>query len=161
MILPGSELMPMIRAALERGQRVRLTVNGGSMLPFIHNDDTVELEALRTPPRVGEIVLAQGTNGHYVVHRVIQGEGESFYLRGDAQTNREGPLTCEDIIGKVIHSERCGKVRNHARGIWRILGQIWVSIHPVGFYLFRMYLEFRRVGGKALRRLQQWRFFRH
>ncbi|MBU1050863.1 GNAT family N-acetyltransferase [Candidatus Bipolaricaulota bacterium] len=177
MILPGSELMPLIRAALERGQRVRMTVNGASMLPFIHNDDTVELEPLTSSLRLGDIVLAQNTCGCYVVHRValVKATGlpklaklrksspqrdEQFYLRGDAQTCKEGPLAPENIFGKVLYSEHHGKIRDHTRGIWHILGRGWVSIYPVGFYLFQSYLRLRRLGGKSLRRLQRGRVFR-
>jgi ribosomal protein S18 acetylase RimI-like enzyme len=160
MILPSSELMPVIRAALKRGQRVRMTVNGSSMLPFIRNDDTVELEPLTIPPRVGEIVLAQNTCGCYVVHRVIRIKGDNFYLRGDAQTCFEGPLEIEKIFGKVIQSEHQGQIRKHSRGIWHILGRIWLYTHPIGFYLFQSYLRLRRMGGKALRRLQRGRVFR-
>jgi len=88
MILPSSELMPVIRAALERGQSVRMTVNGSSMIPFIRNDDTVELEPLTIPLRVGDIVLAQNGGGGYVVHRVIRvKDGNFFYLRGFAKSD--------------------------------------------------------------------------
>lgn len=177
MILPGSELMPLIRAALVRNQRVRMTVNGSSMLPFIHNDDTVELEPLTVPPRVGEIVLAQNTCGCYVIHRVAcvkatrlpkfaklrkpsPQKDVQFYLRGDAQTCKEGPLAPDNIFGKVLYSEHHGKIRHHSRGVWHILGRVWVSIHPVGFYLFQSYLKLRRLGAKSLRRLQRGRVFR-
>ena len=154
MILPSSKLMPVILAALKRGQRVRMTVNGSSMLPFIHNDDTVELEPLRAPPQVGEIVLAQGLEEQYVIHRVVCAKGGSFYLRGDAQTNREGPLASKNLFGKVIQSERKGQIRIHSRGIWHILGRIWLYTHPIGFYLFQSYLKLRRMGGKVLRWLR-------
>ena len=133
MNLSSGELMPIIRSALERGQRVRMTVNGSSMVPFIHDNDTVELEPLCSLPRFGDIVLALGANGHYVAHRVVQVKGEGIYLRGDAQTHCEGPLMFENILGKVIQSEHHGKIRCHTRGFWRILGQIWGSTHPVGF----------------------------
>jgi len=145
--------MPVIRAALERGQRVRMTANGSSMLPFIHDGDIVELEPISASPKIGDIVLAQNPGGGYVVHRVVRARGESFYLRGDAQTCSEGPLAPENMLGKVIQSEHRGRVRNHARGIWRILGLAWVKIHPAGFYLFRLFLKFWCFGGKVLRRL--------
>lgn len=160
MILPSSELMPVVRAALERGQRVRMTVNGSSMSPFIYNNDIVELEPISASPQVGDIVLAHNAGGCYIVHRVVRARGESFYLRGDAQTYCEGPLAPENIFGRVIQSEGQGKVRGHTSGVWRIVGRIWVYTHPVGFYLFQNYLKLQRIAGKVLRRLQRWRVFR-
>jgi len=35
-------------------------------------------------------------------HRVVRLEGETLYLRGDAQTHSDGPLAPENILGKVI-----------------------------------------------------------
>lgn len=152
MILPSSELMPVIRAALKRGQHVRMTVNGSSMLPFIHDNDIVELEPLSAPLQVGDIVLAQNTGGCYVVHRVIRAKS-GIYLRGDAQKCSEGPLAPENILGKALQSERRNRIRDHAHGIWRALGLLWVYTHPSGFYFFQSYLKLRRMGGKALRQL--------
>ena len=50
MILSASELMPVIRASLERGQSVRMTVNGASMFPFIRDRAEVELGPVRPRP---------------------------------------------------------------------------------------------------------------
>ena len=58
MNVPARELMPVVGAALERGQRVRMTVAGGSMLPFLRGGDEVELERA-SPIRLGDIVLAR------------------------------------------------------------------------------------------------------
>ena len=63
-VLPGRELMPVIRAALERGQGVRMTANGSSMLPFIHDGETVELMPPRSSLIRGDIVLAQSAEDY-------------------------------------------------------------------------------------------------
>ncbi len=93
--------MPVIVAALERGQRVRLTVNGGSMTPYICDGDVVELEPIRTPLEPGDVVLAQSAAGHYVIHRIISIEGEGVWLRGDAQEQCEGPFPCQAVMGRA------------------------------------------------------------
>jgi len=160
MILPSRELMPLIRAALKRGQRVRMTVNGSSMFPFIYNNDSVELAPISAPPQVGDILLAQNTGGCYLVHRVIRVKGENFYLRGNFQRDSEGPFNLEHIFGKVIQSDHRGQLRNHPDWNWHILGLIWVYTHPVGFFLFQLMLKLRRMGGKVLRCLQKGRVFR-
>ena len=75
MILPSRELMPIVRAALERGQRVRMTVTGGSMFPFLRDGDVVELEPALTL-RLGDMVLVQTDSSdvieRYVLHRIVR-----------------------------------------------------------------------------------------
>lgn len=49
MNVSAHHLMPVIRSALARGQRVNMTVTGCSMMPFIYNGDEVELESVPKP----------------------------------------------------------------------------------------------------------------
>ena len=138
MNVPSRELLPIVRAALERGQHVLMTANGSSMLPFIHDGDTIELESLRAAPQIGDILLVEGVVGHYVVHRVIRVKGDAFLLRGDAQTQTEGPYTRSRALGKVIASYRGGRARVHRGGRWRLAGLVWLHSAPLGNYLFRL-----------------------
>ena len=70
MIVHARELMPVILAALQRGQHVRLTATGGSMRPFLHNGDVVELEPLDSLPVIGNVVLVRcgSDRERYVLH---------------------------------------------------------------------------------------------
>lgn len=92
--------MSVIRAVLERGQHVRMTANGSSMLPFIHNGDVVELEPIRSSLTIGDIVLTQISAERYVLHRIVQVKEDIFFLRSDAQEHSEGPLTLCNVLGK-------------------------------------------------------------
>ena len=159
MILPSRELMPIVRAALERGQRVRITANGSSMLPFIRDGDVVELEAIRSLPTLGDMVLVRcpGSVERYVLHRVVRIRGHEFLLRGDAQQSCEGPFRQNDVLGKVIVSYRNGRVRAHERGAWRLAGLVWIRCTPLGLWLLRLA---NRIRGMALRRLQRIPTFR-
>jgi hypothetical protein len=150
MIVPSRELMPVIRAALERGQHVRMTVTGGSMWPFIRDGDIVELEPLSTSPAQGDIVLAQPSAEHYVVHRVVRVQGESVWLRGDAQRHCEGPVQPHDILGRITRSHHHGRPRALDHGAWRFAGLMWVHCTPLGLWLSRLASG---IGTRALRRL--------
>lgn len=144
MELPGSELMPIICAALERGQHVSMQADGASMLPFIHSGDMIELEPLNGSPRKADIVLAKGSDGKFVVHRVVRVCGEECYLRGDAQDRRDGPIALKDLRGRVALSHHRGRVRRHGRGIWHFAGRIWALTGPLGLSVLRMALGLRR-----------------
>ncbi|WPD24687.1 MAG: S26 family signal peptidase [Candidatus Electrothrix scaldis] len=153
MILPARELMPLIHAALKRGQHVRMTVNGSSMMPFLHDSDTVELKPARQL-RLGDMVLVQSEE-RYVLHRIISINGASFFIRGDAQSWSEGPFTKENVLGRVTTAWRKDCKRIFERGFWRLAGLLWLHTNPLGFYLYRGTLTLRRFQRGAYRRFQR------
>lgn len=145
MILPARELMPVVRAALERGQRVRMTVNGGSMIPFLFDSDTVELEPARKL-RLGDMVLVRTETERYVLHRIVRMDGATFFLRGDAQSWSEGPFTAKAVLGCVTIAWRKGRLRNLEHSLWRLAGSVWLRTSPLGFFLLKGVLFLRRLG---------------
>ncbi len=148
MIISARELMPLIRAALARNQRVRLTATGSSMFPFIRGGDVVELEPLHHPPVAGDLILAQRPSGpegeRYVLHRVVRVKGEAFYLRGDAQPDCEGPFTRKDILGRATRLYRRDRMRRLDQGLWRCLGLAWNRCAPLNLWIFQLTRRLQR-----------------
>lgn len=120
----------MIRSALERGQRVRMTCTGLSMRPFIRDGDTVELEPPDSPVVVGDIVLVQSLSGYCVLHRVVRLAEGSFFLAGDAQEGRDGPFDRNALVGRAVRVFRRRRAIILDRGLWRLVGQIWLRCGP-------------------------------
>jgi len=52
-------LGPLLDELIRDGKRVRLTVSGSSMFPFIRNGDVVEIAGLESKVRVGDILLVR------------------------------------------------------------------------------------------------------
>ncbi len=146
MMLSGKEFMPVVEAALSRKQPVRMTVRGNSMVPFIHNGETVELEPFSGRPRLGDILLARYREGGYIMHRVVRNGFRGVLLRGDARWHFEceGPLEESDIIGNAVRSWHKGRIRDHRQGAWRAAGIFWSLTCPVGIALYRM-LRFAKI----------------
>jgi hypothetical protein len=151
MFVPDRELIPLIRDAFERGQRVRLTGTGRSMRPFINSGDVVEFESIHSLPRFGDIVQVQYSGKRCILHRVVRLDGRTFLLRGDALARNEGPFTRRDLLGRVVRTYRNGRARALDRGAWRFAGCVWVACAPYGLLLLRLTAGIRRIGGKALR----------
>ena len=150
MILSSRELMPVIRAALERGQHVRMTVNGSSMLPFLYDNDVIELESVLAP-RLGDMVLVQidtySETERYVLHRIVHMiEGGTFFIRGDSQRHCEGPFAREAVIGRVATVWRNERACALNRCPWRLVGLMWVWTCPLGFFLLELMLFLRKKG---------------
>ena len=145
MIVHAHELMPIICSALQRGQHVRLTATGGSMLPFMHNGDMVELEPLDSLPAIGDVVLVRcgSDSERYVLHRLVGVKGEKLFIRGDAQEHCEGPFTQGDVLGRVTKSYSNGRVRRLDSGLWRFAGLAWHLFIPLSVWLLRLTIHFR------------------
>jgi len=145
MFVTTRELMPIVRAALQRGQQVRLTVTGGSMRPFIHRGAAVELEPLKSLPARGDVLLVQCGAGseRYVLHRLVRVERGQLFIRGDAQRSCEGPFTQADVLGRVTKVHSNGRVRRFDSGLWRYAGLAWHLCVPVSFWLLWLSVQLR------------------
>ena len=144
------ELMPLVKGALKHSQKVRLTVSGSSMIPFIYNGDIVELESIKTL-RLGDIVLAEPKEGHYVIHRIVKVGKESLWLQGDAQTKSEGPILTKSALGKVTTVSHDGRIRCLEEGLWRVGGVIWAATRPAGAFLLSYLGLLRRIFRRFLK----------
>ena len=78
--------MPQVDAAmtaslsnelLARGQAVQFVARGQSMWPFIMDGDTVRVEPLVHPPRIGDVVLLERTETG-PLHRIVAGPRQGF-----------------------------------------------------------------------------------
>ncbi len=148
MLVSARELMPLVLAALENDQHVRMTVTGSSMYPFIRGGDVVELEPVYSRPVPGDVVLAQRASmpedARYVVHRIVRTEGGLFFLRGDSQKDCEGPFERRDILGRAVLVFRKERVYRLDNSIWRRAGFAWNRCAPLNLWLFQLTRPFQR-----------------
>lgn len=102
-LVKAEDLFPYVKELLKQEVRVRITVTGMSMYPFLRgNKDSVELvQTCFKDIKLGDIVLIRRDNGDYILHRVIKKDSSSFYIMGDAQKWMEGPLFPEQLQAKV------------------------------------------------------------
>ncbi len=135
MIISSEELFESVRAAAADGETVTLTVNSGSMRPFLDAGDRVTLSA-STVYKPGDIVLAkceategsptvggspggQGSPGGdgegspegarcrtCVLHTVLRHEGETLILAGTANIYQRERARVADVAARVVSVER-------------------------------------------------------
>lgn len=69
---------------LERDGKVITHVVGYSMLPLLHNRESIVIveKVDRVPPKKGDVVLYK-TSGTYILHRVMQIRQDEYLIRGD------------------------------------------------------------------------------
>ena len=137
--LPNDEWLGEVSQMLREGKFYPIYVKGYSMRPFIeHTRDRVFLEKHDTY-NVGDAVLAQIEPGHYVLHRIIEKEGESLTLQGDG--NVKGVEHCkeQDVSGVVTQYIRPNRIipADDPKLVRRI--RLWRKLRPIRRYLLFIY----------------------
>lgn len=134
-IIANSIIFSDVARLIAEGRSVRIAVKGNSMRPFIFHGESVELHPF-TVVEVGDIVVAQNTPDHYVLHRIIAIEGEFVTLQGDGNLEITEECLAKNIIAKVHSVERrSGRVVDLRTPSQRRWGVIWRWLHPVRRYL--------------------------
>lgn len=114
-----------VSADLSAGRSVSFKVKGNSMFPFLRNCKDIVFVSPVNQPIVKKDVVLFYHKGRYVLHRVINIEGNSYTIQGDGVYASREYCTGEDIIGVVTHIARGGG-----------------EIVPLNGFLYRMYSNF-------------------
>ena len=129
--------LPQVVALIAEGHTVTLPLRGRSMRPFLEDGrDKALLEAVKETPCVGDAVLAEIWPGHFVLHRIVDIDGQRVTMRGDGNLGTE---TCrlEDVRAKATAFFRKGRSkpdRTDGRK-WRIYSWWWTRLLPIRRYL--------------------------
>ena len=83
MEVPNAVLLGQVKEAIREGHTATINVKGYSMRPFLeHCRDKVRLASF-TDLKVGDAVLAEFSPDKYVLHRIIEIDGDVVVMMGD------------------------------------------------------------------------------
>lgn len=117
---------------------VTICLEGDSMRPLIRRGkDHVTIYPLMRPLRIGDVVLFRGGPKRYVVHRVWKLREGRVCTLGDNCWKPDGWMPLENVWGLVVRAERNGRVIRLDTRLARILGRIWMFLHPVRIFYRR------------------------
>ena len=85
----NAELIPEIIQLLNEGHTITLKLKGYSMRPFLESNRDKALITKAINIKKGDAVLAEISEGFYVLHRVIKIHGDDVTLRGDGNLTNE------------------------------------------------------------------------
>lgn len=129
--LPNEHFLPLVSESLAKGLTATIWVRGYSMRPFIeHERDRVKLTA-QDEYHIGDAVLAQIAPGHYVLHRIIDMQGERVTLQGDGNIRGVEHCTRGDICGVVVEYIRPGRTIPASDPSLRRSIRLWRRLRPV------------------------------
>lgn len=140
-VVSSHDLFPIICEELHNGNKVKFTVSGTSMLPWISNDrDQVLLKSLdHNALQLGDIILFQDKRGEYILHRIYKKETEGFRTIGDGCLYEDGLVLPDKILGVVDKIYRKGKEIDCNSFFWSLIFLIWRHLLPIRKYLLNLY----------------------
>lgn len=133
---------------LQQGQtNVTVPVTGSSMVPFLHNGDTVYLNAPPEKLRKGDVVLYTRNNGDYVLHRIwkVNRDG-SMIMVGDAQQFLETVPSRKRICGIAVAALHKNKRISPRCFHWWFYRHVWLWLLPWRYRLMATRSKKRPLG---------------
>ncbi len=107
-----------------------LTVYGTSMLPLIHEGDSISI-CSKDGYCVGDIIVFIYRQDRVIVHRLLKIQGDRYFCKGDNSFELE-EITSEHIIGAVTLENDPHKTSEFVRASYRI-NRIFVGFeHDIG-----------------------------
>ncbi|MBI5101212.1 MAG: signal peptidase I [Nitrospirae bacterium] len=107
----NTEVTAFFGEILKSGLSLRVRVTGRSMAPFLKGGEVVTIkQAAASDLRRGDLILFDSPHGVQVLHRLVRkkrGAGGShiYQTRGDALRTLDGPITSNEILGRVCSIE--------------------------------------------------------
>ncbi|MCD8129713.1 MAG: hypothetical protein LUE16_00285 [Lachnospiraceae bacterium] len=122
-----------IAKLLSEGKAVQISPRGYSMYPLFipGRDEAVIVPADPGKLRPGDVVLYRREGGMLVLHRLRRRRAEGLYFAGDNQTQVEGPLKPEQVIGVLAAFVRKGRRVSVRNPVYRLLSFVWMELMPV------------------------------
>ena len=130
--------IPILKESVKNGGDVCLRVTGGSMRPFLNSEGDCVILSRADDLKRGDIVFFVRENGQCVLHRIIKIKGGAFFLTGDAQTYKEGPVNRERILAKAAGAVRRGKNIGEKSAVWLFFKHIWIYTIKFRPFLFKL-----------------------
>ena len=138
--LNTNDVIAGVITALETVQRVVLPVRGYSMLPFIVGDvDSVELVKTKSV-KVGDVILAWINGCRYVVHRVINVDGDDVQLMGDGNLGGDEHCKMSDVVARADYVISPNGRRAYLYSPGRVrASRFWWKIKPLRRWILAIY----------------------
>ena len=137
--IPNDILLSHVRQLIEEGHTVTIRVKGVSMRPFLEGGRDSVVLAAATTLKKGDVVLAEYRPGKYVLHRIIQIEGNTLTLMGDGNLKETEKCCTDNIAGVAVALIRKGRKIDCGSRKWKNHSMIWLALHPVRRYLLAIY----------------------
>ncbi|MDG0889485.1 S24/S26 family peptidase [Paracholeplasma manati] len=123
-IIDNDTFFEVVKAELAHNKTVSFKVKGQSMWPFYHDGLTTVLVSSATSLKKYDVVLAN-YQGKVILHRIIQIQGDSITLRGDA-TFRKEVVSRSEVFARVVEHQTKKTIPSNQI---RYRFKVWLWVH--------------------------------
>ncbi len=134
--MPNATFLPEVIKIIEAGHTVTLPLRGYSMRPFLEDGRDKALLTKAKKAKVGDVVLAEISEGNFVLHRIVNIYDDAATLRGDGNLGVEY-CHLDDIKATAVGFYRKNKITaDYTNGTkWLIYSWLWTRLYPIRRYL--------------------------
>lgn len=112
---------------IAEGHTVTLRVRGNSMRPFLESSRDQVLLAPFSTVNVGDVVLAEISPGHFVLHRVIARNGDRLVLKGDGNPVQTEKCFVKNVAAVARGFYRRNKFFSTQGKSWQAYSLVWMN----------------------------------
>ena len=153
--LKKEDFASITQKVLDGGRVLRFRAKGGSMSPFIHNGDVVEVIPIKGKINLGDVVLYRFPDGNPVIHRVIRRNKKSIITKGDSVPSPDQAVLSRQVLGRVVSIEKNGWRMSLDAKIGRLLNILFTAISPFSFLIYPSLKFMKPVGFLAVAALHR------
>ncbi len=132
---------------------VHLCGLGGSMRPFLRENDEVAVVRTFDSLHLGDLVVADLGERGLALHRILAFDGERVLVKGDANPQPDGWVPCSAILARAVALRRVGgRLRDLDSPSERLLARLIALASPHSPALRRLALPAWRTLSRVRRR---------
>ncbi len=136
----NSIFLPQVVQLIEEGHQATIVARGNSMRPFIEDGRDKLVFGKVDRLAVGDVILAEVTEGHFVCHRIEKMENGAVTMRGDGNVKGTEIFPKENVRAKLVQVVRKGKTYKLTTSrTWKCYSAIWPKLYPVRRWLLALY----------------------
>ena len=136
----NSIFLPQVVQLIQEGHKATIIARGNSMRPFIEDGRDKLVFGMVDSLSVGDVILAEVTEGHFVCHRIEKIADKMVTMRGDGNVAGTEVFPEANVRAKLVQVVRKGKTYTIATSkAWKFYSSVWPKLLPVRRYLLALY----------------------
>lgn len=136
----NSIFLPQVVQLIQEGHKATIIARGNSMRPFIEDNRDKLVFGKVDHLAVGDVILAEVTEGHFVCHRIEAIKDGIVTMRGDGNVVGTEVFPIANVRAKLLQVVRKGKVYTLSESrTWKCYSFVWPKLLPMRRYLLALY----------------------
>ena len=136
-----TDFIELSKEVLDRGGCLRFRAGGGSMHPFVRDEDVITVSPIENSSiQIGDVVFCSTAGNRVIVHRVInkykKEDSEPIVIKGDACFGSPERVNAQDVLGKVVAIERNGREKRLDTTLCRLTGLLLAGMSPFSHWIY-------------------------